>query len=81
MGGSPSSWNSPEIGTLQVGRLKQGRWKAEDGKTHSKITVVAEHIEFKPVFQKNEAAAETNETEPQEQAELNIAEMAEAAVF
>lgn len=68
-------------GVRVVGRLKQGRWKAEDGKTHSKITVVAEHIEFKPVFQKNEAAAGTEETEPQDQTELNIEEMAEAAVF
>lgn len=31
-----------------VGRLKQVRWKAE-GKSHSKVKVIAEHVEFKPV--------------------------------
>ena len=30
-----------------VGRLKQKRWKDEDGKLHAKIVVIAEHIEFK----------------------------------
>ena len=33
-----------------VGRLKQNRWKDTDGKNHSKTFVVAEHMEFKPVF-------------------------------
>ncbi len=37
-------------GVRVVGRLKQNRWKSADGKTFSKITVVAEHIEYKPVF-------------------------------
>lgn len=31
-----------------VGRLKQERWKDADGKEHSKVVVVAEHIEIKP---------------------------------
>ena len=31
-----------------VGRLKQNRWKDENGKCHSKIVVICEHIEFKP---------------------------------
>lgn len=35
-------------GIRVVGRLKQVRWEA-DGKTHSKVKVIAEHIEFKPV--------------------------------
>lgn len=30
-----------------VGRLKQERYEA-DGRTHSKVVVLAEHIEFKP---------------------------------
>lgn len=37
-------------GVRVVGRLKQNRWKSADGKSFSKITVVAEHIEYKPVF-------------------------------
>lgn len=32
-----------------VGRLKQDRYKDVEGKSHSKVYVVAEHIEFKPV--------------------------------
>jgi single-strand DNA-binding protein len=30
-----------------VGRMKQERWKDDSGKTHAKIVVIAEHIEFK----------------------------------
>lgn len=35
-------------GLRVVGRLKQTRWNDSDGKAHSKISVIAEHIEFKP---------------------------------
>ena len=35
-------------GVRVVGRLKQDRWIGKDGKTCSKVKVVAEHIEFKP---------------------------------
>jgi single-strand DNA-binding protein len=31
-----------------VGRLKQERWQSAEGKAMSRITVVAEHIEFRP---------------------------------
>ena len=37
-------------GVRVVGRLKQDRWVGTDGKRYSKIKVVAEHIEFKPLF-------------------------------
>lgn len=36
-------------GVRIVGRLKQERWKDSDGKKHSKIVVLAEHIDLKPV--------------------------------
>lgn len=39
-------------GVRVVGRLKQSRWVGEDGKNHSKIAIVAEHVEFKPLFKK-----------------------------
>ncbi|MDR1903001.1 MAG: single-stranded DNA-binding protein [Treponema sp.] len=52
-------------GVRVVGRLKQDRWVGSDGKNHSKITIVAEHVEFKPEFkhendyvQRSEALAE-----------------------
>lgn len=29
-----------------VGRIKQNRWKDEEGKNHSRVHIIAEHIEF-----------------------------------
>lgn len=37
-------------GVRIVGRLKQNRWKDECGKLHSKVIVIAEHVEFKPII-------------------------------
>ena len=34
-------------GLRVVGRLKQNRWKSADGKPGSRISIIAEHIEFK----------------------------------
>ena len=42
-------------GVRVVGRLKQDRWSGSDGKAHSKITIVAEHVEFRPDFKKEES--------------------------
>jgi single-strand DNA-binding protein len=39
-------------GVRVVGRLKQDRWTGQDGKAHSRIFIVAEHLEFKPEFKK-----------------------------
>ncbi len=36
-------------GVRVVGRLKQDTWKDESGKSASRIYVVAEHIEYKPM--------------------------------
>jgi single-strand DNA-binding protein len=41
-------------GVRVVGRLKQDRWSGSDGKPHSKISIVAEHVEFRPEFKKGE---------------------------
>ena len=50
-------------GVRVVGRLKQDRWEDAEGKTRSKVHVVAEHVEFKPKFK-----SDSNEpTEGQEQ--------------
>ncbi|MDR0402846.1 MAG: single-stranded DNA-binding protein [Treponema sp.] len=40
-------------GVRVVGRLKQERWNGSDGRAHSKIAIVAEHVEFRPEFKKN----------------------------
>jgi single-strand DNA-binding protein len=43
-------------GVRVVGRLKQERWTGADGKPHSKVAIVAEHVEFRPDFKKEEHA-------------------------
>jgi single-strand DNA-binding protein len=35
-------------GVRVVGRLRQDRWTDADGRKHSKISVAAEHVEFRP---------------------------------
>jgi len=37
-------------GVRVVGRLKQDRWVGSDGKTHTRVAIVAEHIEYRPDF-------------------------------
>jgi single-strand DNA-binding protein len=39
-------------GVRVVGRLKQERWTDPEGKTQSRVTIVAEHVEFRPEFKK-----------------------------
>lgn len=41
-------------GIRVVGRLKQNRWKDSEGKSVSKIFIVAEHVEYRPNYQKSE---------------------------
>ncbi|MCH5294434.1 MAG: single-stranded DNA-binding protein [Treponema sp.] len=48
-----AKWCPKGRGVRVVGRLKQDRWKDEDGKNRSRITVIAEHVEFKPFFKKS----------------------------
>jgi single-strand DNA-binding protein len=39
-------------GVRVVGRLKQDRWTDNDGKLRSRVSIVAEHVEFRPDFKK-----------------------------
>jgi len=55
-------------GVRVVGRLKQDRWTDPDGKTRSRIFVVAEHVEFKPQL-KNKDGEEGKEEEGKEEEE------------
>jgi single-strand DNA-binding protein len=41
-------------GVRVVGRLKQDRWTDPDGKPHSRVEIVAEHVEFKPQIKKED---------------------------
>jgi single-strand DNA-binding protein len=40
-------------GVKVVGRLKQDRWNGSDGKVRSRVTIVAEHVEFRPEFKRD----------------------------
>jgi len=40
-------------GVRVVGRLKQNRWNDLEGKPHSRVTIVAEHVEFRPEFKRD----------------------------
>ncbi|GMO18028.1 MAG: hypothetical protein Pg6A_04720 [Termitinemataceae bacterium] len=45
-------------GVRVVGRLKQDRWNGTDGKAHSRITIVAEHVEFRPEIKRESEEAQ-----------------------
>ncbi len=47
-------------GIRVVGRVKQNRWEGADGKKFAKINIVAEHIEFRPMFLENKNKPSTN---------------------
>lgn len=67
-------------GVRVVGRLKQDRWKDDDGKSHNRVYVVAEHIEYKPKPQtlaEDEIIVET----PEESEVLVQESIAEETVF
>ncbi|MDR2807801.1 MAG: single-stranded DNA-binding protein [Spirochaetaceae bacterium] len=61
-------------GVRVVGRLKQERWNDAGGKTHSKIIIVAEHVEFKPDRQEGSVPRA-------ERAEALVAGTAQAGLF
>ena len=48
-------------GVRIVGRLKQDRWEGTDGKKQDRIKIVAEHVEFKPVFSDKKDSKEVPE--------------------
>jgi single-strand DNA-binding protein len=70
-------------GVRVVGRLKQDRWTDADGKPHSRVLIVAEHVEFKPQLKKQDGdvkeGEEGEETPPSENAEEE--EVKEAVSF
>ena len=70
-------------GVRVVGRLKQDRWSDADGKPHSRVLIIAEHVEFKPQLKKQDGDAGKDEEEkPEEEAqEQQEGETREAASF
>lgn len=69
-------------GVRVVGRLKQDRWTDTDGKPHSRVLIVAEHVEFKPQFKKQDPDGDkegdeegTEQKEETDQTEEALAEV------
>lgn len=58
-------------GVRIVGRLKQDRWVTTEGESRSKVKVVAEHVEIKPIFNRGdkEEKAEDEKSEDKKLAE------------
>jgi single-strand DNA-binding protein len=49
-------------GVRVVGRLKQDRWEDPNGKTQSRLKIIAEHVEFKPIFKRDDTGAPGSST-------------------
>jgi single-strand DNA-binding protein len=47
-------WCPKGRGIRVVGRLKQNVYTSGDGKRHSSISIIAEHVEFKPLRKNDE---------------------------
>jgi single-strand DNA-binding protein len=54
-------------GVRVVGRLKQDRWTDTEGKPRSRVMIVAEHVEFKPIKKEAPVAAEAEVEETVEE--------------
>ena len=63
-----------------VGRLQQDRWTNKEGKTDSKVYIVAEHIELLKRPETNEVIADKPSELPEEPAKEQVP-VEEAAVF
>jgi single-strand DNA-binding protein len=56
-------------GVRVVGRLKQERWQNVEGQAQSKVVIVAEHVEFRSEFKKDEPGACAEAAEHVEESE------------
>lgn len=68
-------------GVRVVGRLKQNRWKDNDGKSHSKVLIVSEHVEFKPIFHETENSVKSAGTKGSAAKSTEKVEVPEAVAF
>lgn len=60
-------------GLRVVGRLKQSRWQTEDGKTTSRVSIIAEHVEFKKKLSTEDKTANTSREDLDAMKEANTA--------
>jgi len=67
-------------GVRVVGRLKQNRWTDSDGRNHTRICIVAEHVEFRPQFVKETPPKNEEDLSEDDKIELSETEEEFAAV-
>lgn len=67
-------------GVRVVGRIKQSRWKTSDGRNMTKTFVVAEHVEFRPVFDHGALQASHEASADADAADVTAIEPASSAV-
>ena len=66
-------------GVRVVGRLKQDSWKDSSGKSQSRVFVVAEHIEYKPIKTESETESDASARDSSVAEEIRMAEAAAAS--
>lgn len=60
-------------GIRVVGRLKQSRWQTSEGKTSSRVSIIAEHVEFKKWVSTEKAESEEKKEDLAAMRDANIA--------
>lgn len=74
-------WCPTGRGVRVVGRLKQERWKTDEGQAKSRIKIIAEHVEFKffNPKEKKDAPDSADLGNPAPSKQQKLAKLAEAA--
>jgi single-strand DNA-binding protein len=62
-------------GVRVVGRLRQDRWTDPEGKAHSRVEIVAEHVEFKPQKKADPSGQDQENAGQAEEKEGELAEV------
>lgn len=65
-------------GVRVVGRLKQDRWTNPEGQKRERLKIVAEHIDFKPQYKKNQLESEEQAVPAIESSQEDDQELLEA---
>ena len=68
-------------GVRVVEWLRQDRWTDQEGKGHSRVEIIAEHVEFKPQINKDKDPPEHGEEKEVETSEQKEEEVKKAASF
>jgi single-strand DNA-binding protein len=65
-------------GVRVIGRLKQDRWTNPEGQNRERLKIVAEHIDFKPQYKKNQLESEEQTVPAIESSQEDDQELLEA---